>query len=223
MKRGSGEDAAYDLDTIYRHHITPSHMYTKTGNGQKISDVKSIGCGAYHSLVVLMDGSLWVCGLNNYSQLGLGDTEARSVLTEVVALSHEIVAVAKGGVHHTLILTSEGKLIAFGRGDSGQLGAPGASEGSAGGFSSVPLEPALPAGTKISSISCGGNHNLALTCDNDVYSWGYGDMLALGHGLEQDEPLPKKLNFTKAKIDKIKVAQISGGGQHSALIGIVNR
>lgn len=223
MKKGSGEEAAYDLDAIYRHHITPSHMYKKHGNMEKVTDVKSIGCGAYHSLLILMDGSLWVCGLNNYSQLGLGDTEPRSVLHEVTALSHEILAMAKGGVHHTLVLTSEGKLLAFGRGDSGQLGAPGASEGSAGGFSSSPLEPALPAGTKATSIACGGNHNLVVTSEGDVYSWGYGDMLALGHGLEQDEPLPKKLNFSKARIDKIKVTQIAGGGQHSAIIGIINR
>ena len=44
-------------------------------------------------------------------------------------------------------------------------------------------------------------------------------MLALGHGEEKDEPLPKKLNFSKAKINSnAKVTQIAGGGQHSALI-----
>jgi alpha-tubulin suppressor-like RCC1 family protein len=50
------------------------------------------------------------------------------------------------------------------------------------------------------AIACGGNHNLVITASNDVYTWGYGDMLALGHGLEADEPLPKRINFSKAKI-----------------------
>ena len=34
---------------------------------------------------------------------------------------------------------------------------------------------------------------LALNAENDVYSWGYGDMLALGHGKEKDEDAPKKI------------------------------
>jgi alpha-tubulin suppressor-like RCC1 family protein len=48
------------------------------------------------------------------------------------------------------------------------------------------------------SIACGANHNLVLTSKNDIYSWGYGDMLALGHGKERDELVPKKLNFEKS-------------------------
>lgn len=88
-------------------------------------------------------------------------------------------------------------MFAFGRGDSSQLGVKSIAEDGAGGFSDVPVEPVLPKDVEIVAIACGGNHNLALTSTNDVYTWGYGDMLALGHGFEKDEPLPKKLNFTK--------------------------
>lgn len=62
---------------------------------------------------------------------------------------------------------------------------------------------------QILSIACGGNHNLALAKDGSVYTWGYGDMYALGHGLEKDEPKPRKLNFTKAKISNITITQVS--------------
>lgn len=72
------------------------------------------------------------------------------------------------------------------------------------------LEPDLPADAFVTGIGCGGNHNLALTEKNEVYSWGYGDMLALGHGEEKDEVLPKKLNFSKAKIKNITITQVSG-------------
>ena len=40
-----------------------------------------------------------------------------------------------------------------------------------------------------------------------VYSWGYGDMNALGHGIEQDEPEPKKIAFKK-KTGIEKVTQV---------------
>ena len=33
-------------------------------------------------------------------------------------------------------------------------------------------------------------------------------MLALGHGQEKDENIPKKINFTKAKIGNIRVSQV---------------
>jgi regulator of chromosome condensation len=55
-----------------------------------------------------------------------------------------------------------------------------------------------------------------------VYTWGYGDLLALGHGKECDEPTPKKVNFKKAGIDNIKITMVAGGGQHSAIIGKVD-
>merc|ERR1719502_1172430 len=51
----------------------------------------------------------------------------------------------------------------------------------------------------VKQIACGGNHNFAITDTNDVYSWGYGDLLALGNGKDQDEPVPKKLSLAKAK------------------------
>ena len=97
----------------------------------------------------------------------------------------------------------------------------------------------------ITQISCGGNHNLALVTNtsntsnsntNDVYSWGYGDMLALGHGLEQDEPVPRRINWNKCKdttsgsgsisgkknrYQSMMITQVAGGGQHSAMIGRV--
>lgn len=46
-------------------------------------------------------------------------------------------------------------------------------------------------------------------------------MLALGHGVEKDEIVPRKVNFTKAKIGHLSITQVSGGGQHSAIVGEV--
>jgi len=55
--------------------------------------------------------------------------------------------------------------------------------------------------------------NLAITENGDIYTWGYGDMGALGHGEDKDEYNPKKLN-----IGDWKVYQAAGGGQHSAIL-----
>ena len=254
-KPAGGGEAEYDMEGILAHHITPGLMYRYKDDSctdiMPVKDAKSIGCGAYHSLVVCLGdqggggGTVLAAGLNNYAQLGLGagsssdkngDTESRTYLTRVKSLEGLGVVSVKGGVHHSLVLTSQGEIFAFGRGDSGQLGVPlkGGEGGldKAGSFSATIVSPILQSGSDSSSgsstgaavvaIACGGNHNLAITASNEVYTWGYGDMLALGHGVERDEPLPKRINFSKASIGgSINVTQVAGGGQHSAIIGRV--
>lgn len=78
------------------------------------------------SLVLLVEDNasqLYTTGLNNYGQLGLGDTVNRSFLSPVTEVDDSVhFTQVKGGVHHSLALTSEGHVFAWGRGDSGQLG-----------------------------------------------------------------------------------------------------
>jgi len=210
----NGEE--YDKQVILEHYLTPGGMFD--AQQRRVQDVKTIGCGAYHSLVVAPGGQVLACGLNNYGQLGLGESgEGKLLLHVVPLLTGAGVVSVKGGMHHSLVLTSAGQMLAFGRGDSGQMGLPGMVEseaGEAGACCTKPIRPSVPEHAVFSSIACGGNHNLALTRENEVYSWGYGDMLALGHGEERDEPLPKKLNFSAAiGVKTIRVTQVEGGGQ----------
>jgi len=46
-------------------------------------------------------------------------------------------------------------------------------------------------------------------------------MMSLTCRKDQDEPVPKKIDFSKAKVANIQVVQVAGGGQHSAIIGKV--
>jgi len=195
--------------------------------------VHNIACGAFHLLVVAKDGeggplNVYAAGLNNYGQLGLGDLDARKELTKISAFDGSNISEVAAGVHHSLCLDSSGRnLYGMGRGDSGQMGIT--SERPEVGFNKE-----LPVSIKISDdrpviqkISCGGNHCIALLDNGDAYSWGYGDLNQLGHGVEQDEYSPRKfdpvfgINRKRAKdgasplIAKIEI--IDGGGQHSAV------
>lgn len=221
LKKGEGEEAAYDMPNIFQHHITPGKMYlalpgdsplgptTNTDATRKsLNNVKSIGCGAYHSMVSTVGDHVYSCGLNNYGQLGTGNTDNSFYLVAVTALEGRSIVNMCGGMHHSLVLSSTGSIFAFGRGDSSQLGSTEVTMSAAGDFSTSPVKPSLPNGTVVVAISCGGNHNLVLTDKNEVYTWGYGEMLALGHGEEKDESLPKKLNFAKAKIKNITITQV---------------
>ena len=48
-------------------------------------DIKSIYSGSNYISVLKNNGTLWACGHNGYSQLGLGDTTNRNTLTQITA------------------------------------------------------------------------------------------------------------------------------------------
>jgi hypothetical protein len=43
-----------------------------------------VSCGTYHTIVLMSDWSIYICGYNDYGQLGLGDYDNRYILTEII-------------------------------------------------------------------------------------------------------------------------------------------
>ena len=43
-----------------------------------------------HSLILKNDGTLWGCGYNGYGQLGLGDTNYRTIFTQITTNTDDI-------------------------------------------------------------------------------------------------------------------------------------
>ena len=86
-------------------------------------------CGQEHTVVVVETGEVYSFGDNEYGQLGAG-TEPGGVppkLTEdevaVCKVSSDIVAVkVVTGAFHSLLMSENGALASWGRGDGGQLG-----------------------------------------------------------------------------------------------------
>ena len=163
--------------------------------------------------------------MNNYGQLGIGNLKNSWSLVFVESLIDETIVQVDGGSHNSLVLTAHGQIYAFGRGDSGQLGTVENAE--TGYYKDLPQLIQIPTGdsvdspeTQVTMISCGSNHSLALSKSNTIYSGGYGDMLALGHGKEQDESRPRKLDWSKTSFGTAKILQVEAGGQHSAVLAV---
>ncbi|KAJ3345053.1 Regulator of chromosome condensation [Kappamyces sp. JEL0680] len=165
-------------------------------------------CGGYHSFLVHESNAIFSFGLNNYGQLGLGDLDEHDIpdLVEGITEEHEIKSIG-GGEHYTAILTSNGEVWVCGRNDSGQLGLPSADF--AEHNSTATKLASLP---KIKQISCGAAFSLAVTEDNNLYAWGYGEMGQLANGSE-DAPIPFEVELKGRQ-----VLSASGGGQHTVLL-----
>ena len=70
------------------------------------------------------------------------------------------------------------------------------------------------AGRRVVTVSAGGAYSLALTADGAVWSWGYGVWGRLGHGDQQQQQLPKKIEGFAGQ----RVVAVSAGEYHSLAI-----
>ena len=58
-----------------------------------------------------------------------------------------------------------------------------------------------------------------------MYTWGFGDLLALGNGKEKDETCPHKIDLARSK-DLVganglhRIVAAHGGGQHSIILSL---
>ena len=88
-----------------------------------------------------------------------------------------------GGDSHTLALSADGTVQAWGRGGDGQLGMPFSYQWS-------PLS--ITALSGVATVAAGENFSLALLADGSLKSWGenWGYQLGLGHDTNQFEPQP---------------------------------
>ncbi|WVZ18901.1 hypothetical protein V8G54_006223 [Vigna mungo] len=87
-----------------------------------------------------------------------------------------------------------------------------------------PLKSGKPS-RKVVDLAAGEAHNLVLTGDGSVYSWGRGMFGRIGSGSEKDELFPVQLKFGNANPngtqDTVKIVGIAAGAYHSlALAGI---
>ena len=87
-----------------------------------------VAAGDYHSMALTATGGLYSWGEGSSGQLGHGDKENLAVPRVVGGIGGAVVGMA-GGTYHSLVTTAEGRVLAFGGGGSGVLGARGGGGG----------------------------------------------------------------------------------------------
>lgn len=178
-----------------------------------------IACGWYSTFVLLADGSVYACGLNNYGQLGISGGNMIFVPRPCTALKGKHVVQVASGAHHTLALCKDGHLLALGRPTYGRLGLQGVDIASdapvrqAGPVHVDDLEGhivGMAAGDATSGCFSDQMCGLFLCGSNNTGMLGKGDD-------DSDEVEMVRVKRTKT-FNEIKVVQLSIGGQHVAML-----
>ena len=167
--------------------------------------VLAVSAGETHSLALTADGSVWSWGGGAFGTLGHGDWQAQLLPKKVEAFAGQRVVAVSAGNDHSLAIIADGTVWSWGWGNSGRLGHGDEQD------QLLPKKIEALAGQRVLAVSAGGAHSLALTADGAVRSWGYGFYGKLGHGDQQNQQLPKKVEALAGRC----VAAVSAGSDHS--------
>lgn len=166
------------------------------------SSPPSSSASANHGLIVFS----W--GRGEDGQLGLGDTSDQLEPTFVDALRGVAVRQLACGSGHTCVLTQDGEVFTWGRGDDGRLG-----HGDSG-WKYVPRLVTALAGQVVTQITCGSYHTAAVTNNGELFTWGGGMYGKLGHGSESGCSVPRRVEA----LSGVHISAVACGSRHTVAV-----
>ena len=104
-----------------------------------------------------------------------------------------------------MAVTSTGAVFSWGKNYNGDLGNGSTTD------SDVPVKVSLPAGTKVTAVAAGGEHNLAVTSTGAVLAWGYNSDGQLGNGGTGASNVPVNVSLPAGTT----VTAVAAGALHS--------
>ena len=152
------------------------------GNTINFSNVKKITGGEYNTVCLLEDGTVYVWGRNINGQLGVGHTNNVLSPTKVTFFEDKSKVIDVWTMNSSVaFLLENGEVYVSGSNTYGQFGNGTRND------SNVPVKANIE---DVKEIIAGGNHIVAITNGNSVWSWGAGGQGQLGNAKIGDELLP---------------------------------
>ena len=196
-------------------------MHGRLGHGPSISNVatprkvrgipkriESVSVGENHVAAITVDGELYTAGRQIHGSLGHDNADPARPARVGGALDGKRVVNVACGTKHTLAVTAEGEVYAFGEGRTLALG-QGESKASL-------KEPTLVEdlqGKGIVHVYAGNGFSLARGKDGTLYSWGCNEYGQLGQGIT------KRYGPVGPVIIDVPVGAVSCGDFHVVAVG----
>jgi alpha-tubulin suppressor-like RCC1 family protein len=173
--------------------------------------IQYVACGDSHT-IVFSNGDLYSWGMNNYGQLGIGNTLNKNEPSLIEIPNVKVVKVDKnrlsvGGRHAVLLVN--GRVYAWGWNKWGQVDG-GLTISDALSPVEINLSEAFSSvgkafvGDEVIQVSSGWRHSMALTSLGEIISWGRAGLLFDRRDVESDQMMPLKPYMTME--DELRVA-----------------
>jgi alpha-tubulin suppressor-like RCC1 family protein len=180
------------------HVIQPSYTsypfqagYSNPYTIPNINNAIDIASGTTQTFILLSDGTIKSCGVNNAGQLGNGNMINQYQYVSVLGINNAIAISSYLAANHALALLSDGTIKSWGYNNKGQLGNNTTTS------SSTPVNVSNI--TTAIAIAVGSEHSLALLADGTIKSWGSNTGGQLGNGNFLDNLVPTTvLNINNA-------------------------
>jgi alpha-tubulin suppressor-like RCC1 family protein len=155
-------------------------LFTLQSNAQCWSKISS---GAYHSIAIGNDGSLWAWGYNNTGQLGDGTINNKNAPNKIGTDTDWISVSA--GYYHSFGIKSNGTLWAWGSNTNRQLG---------DGTNTDRITPVqIGTGSNWAKISGGETFSVAIKTDGTLWTWGSDSEGQMGNGTNGAHLVPTQV------------------------------
>ncbi|KAL6442464.1 hypothetical protein ACFW04_002588 [Cataglyphis niger] len=177
----------------------------------KPEKVTHVACGRAHTLICTGAQKIFACGSNQEGQLGrensaIGDSTSSPILVYDCGLAGPRIVQIAAGSHHSMVLTSDGGVVAWGSNLEGQLGLPGVS-----GLVNKPTKVPIPEPVK--EISAGYYHSAFLTESGLVYVCGESESGKLGIDVNfSTQVAPKQMQLPAPAV------HVACGGHHTLVL-----
>lgn len=167
--------------------------------------VKSVACGEWHMVILLVNKSVWSCGSNSNGQLGVSIKDSYvSAPIEVSGLDKNIIQIGCGD-SFSGALTSGGQLYTWG--NSLYLG----YKTNANSTPNV-----IPNVRNITFFCAGKKHSACITQKRELFTWGHNKFGQTGLNTNQETIFePQQVTFPHPNASVISV---SCGSNHTACI-----
>jgi len=180
--------------------------------------ITQVAAGAYHSLLLAEDGSVFSFGWNYYGQLGDGTTTDRLVASPIDAspLEGRAITQVAVGVSHSLLLAEDGSVFSFGWNNAGRTGLNTITGNT---LIATPIDTTNLGSLAITQVAAGELHSVLLAEGGNAFTFGANTVGRTGLNTGSDSTL-FATPIDMSNLGGLAISQVAAGGFHSLLIAV---